>query len=147
MNESFLGSKPTTIQHEKVLADFFETSVGHVDILESNLHLYNVKSLGETIKAIIFSESEINSIKENIQNKLIDRLYSKEIIVDSLGGVKLGFEIVLPMNEIVQKREIKIDKISDVQYFRIISKILESSFDTTNYSNQISFYRIKRQIC
>jgi hypothetical protein len=141
IDESFLQSEPPTIQHEKVLADFFETSVGHVEVLESNLHLYRIKSLGEDLRAIIFSNSELDSMKENVLQKLINKIYSTEISINSLGGIGLNFDMKFPLSELIPKDQIKIKELSDVQFFRIISKILESSFDMTNYSGKVSFYR------
>jgi len=136
LNESFLSSSAPTIEHEKILADFFETSVGHVEILDKTNHLFKVRSFDENINAVIYSEEEIDSMKKSILEKLTDEIYSNEISINSIGNINLNFEMRFPLSEIFTKDQLKIKEISDLVFLRIISKILVSSFDT-----RISFYR------
>jgi hypothetical protein len=66
LNESYISVEPSSIEHEKILADYFNTSVGHVNTLDKKNHLFEVKSFDEYFKVICFSENEISKIKSEV---------------------------------------------------------------------------------
>ena len=49
LNESVLNLKDSTVEHEKVLADYYKTSLSHVDPIDKNLHLYLVSDFGKKV--------------------------------------------------------------------------------------------------
>jgi hypothetical protein len=138
MNESSLPTSSTDIEHEKVLADFFETSVGHVEVLDQMSHLFQIKTFDENLKAIIFSEEEVNSMRKSIIEKLIRQIYSKSVTIPSVDGIRINLDLTFPISEIVSQDEIKIDHMIDEKTsLRLISDFLIGG----TKSGSISFYR------
>jgi len=142
LNESILPISSTTIDHEKALADFFETSVGHVEVLEPNNHLFIIKTFDEKLKAIIFSEEEVESMKKSILEKILGQIYTKTVTLSSIDGVEMNFELKFPISEMLSEGQIKIDNlVEENSLFRIMSRFLTSDFTKNQFSDPISFYR------
>jgi hypothetical protein len=66
MNESLIGINKSNIEHEKVLADYYSLVIGHVELIDSEIHLYKINDFGKKVTSIIFSDSEIEEIKGKI---------------------------------------------------------------------------------
>jgi hypothetical protein len=65
LNESVLSIGNATVEHEKVLADYYNTSIGHIDLVDGDIHLYKINDFGKKVLSIIFSDSELQKVKEN----------------------------------------------------------------------------------
>jgi hypothetical protein len=60
--------KPSNIEHEKVLADYFDRSLGHVEESDVNTHKYIVDNKYE---AYIFLADDVVEIQKNIDDLII----------------------------------------------------------------------------
>ncbi len=68
MNED-LGNikiKVSDMEYEKVLADLYHTSVGHVNKEDESEHKYNVKDFGKEINVIIYSKEDVVDFKKSL---------------------------------------------------------------------------------
>lgn len=87
VNENLFDVGLPTVEHEKVLADIFSTSLGHIDTIDSNLHFFKINDFGKEIYSIIFSSEEITKIKENLKSKLTEDIISKVLTINSIDSV------------------------------------------------------------
>jgi hypothetical protein len=90
LNENILTLSPPTVEHEKVLADYFNTSLGHIDLLDPSVHLYSISDFGDKIFAIIIHESEIDVIRKEMCNNIKSEILSKTISISECKGVSIN---------------------------------------------------------
>jgi len=84
----YKGIDKSTTQMEKVLADHFDTSLSHIDVINSDKHSFKIENWnGENIEVVIYSQEDIDIIIENIISYLYDELCEKEI--DIIPNVKI----------------------------------------------------------
>lgn len=81
LNESidFVGSP--SLEHEKVLSDLFNTSLGHIDLVDSQTHLYRINDFGNYIYVVIFNQFEIEKFKNSLISKLVDGVKNSTVEV------------------------------------------------------------------
>lgn len=84
----------SSISHEKVLADLYHTSVGHVDIIDENDHKYKINDFGKEVDVIIYSEEDVNEFKNSSLPLMVQQLKDKTIDLFKVDlGLKSGKEI------------------------------------------------------
>ena len=73
----------STIEHEKILADHFDTSLSDVNVIDSDKHIFEIETIQQTTKCILFTKEEVSIIKENIiehcQNVMLDKKIPTDI--------------------------------------------------------------------
>lgn len=102
-----------TIDHEKILADYFDTSLGHIEEFNTLKHLYIVDATDGKFYAYVFTNSDmdtiLNNIKEFVYNniplevevKLTDKLSIKIPVADANVESKVeSIDIVSILEEI-----------------------------------------------
>ena len=136
INESIFNIPNGTTDHEKVLADYFETSVGFVIPLQDDLHLYEIKdSVGNFTRAAIYSSQEFEIIKKNIVEKINEQIKNTSITLNSLGQLKLGTEIQFNIGKIYQDSTPSIT-IDDSVLYEITFNTLKFEFGGADGSTQ-----------
>lgn len=85
----YKGISNSDVDHEKILADYFDTSLGHINIIDSKKHAFDVESENE---CIIYNVEEIGIIKENMKEFFFNEVFNKEIKISSF-GIELSFNI------------------------------------------------------
>lgn len=135
INENSLNIGNVTINHEKILADFYNTSLGHVECLDDKIHLYNVNDFGKKINVIIFSEEELNKIYSNIENSILSNFKGKSVSIKEIDNIQINTPIKLKFDNIIDmenfKSELK-NKINKNNLILIIGNILKKSKDNFN---------------
>ena len=141
LNESSINVGNPSVEHEKVLADLFNTSLGHIDLLDAQMHLYKISDFGKEVYSIIFNESEISKIKEDLKTKISSELSSKIVQVVDVDGVsidpiKFWLSDILDDSKVI---EVVNSKISSQMVFNFIkSSLFESpslNFDLGRFDN------------
>ena len=140
LNESVIDFGSSNIDHEKVLADFYNTSVGHVNCIDSKLHLFEIKSFDEIIKCCAFSEIELQNIKNEFMKGVIETLYLTPIFVDSVYGEKLSIPLNIQLSDLVEESEIKTPQLNDKLTLRNIGGYISKKV-TEKYGTVSVFYR------
>lgn len=74
----FKGIQRATIDHEKILADFFDASLSEIDVVNSDQHLF---SFGEE-KVYVFSKDEITILKTNILEHIYQKIKDQKIVIE-----------------------------------------------------------------
>lgn len=141
LNESSINVGSPTVEHEKILADVFNTSLGHIDVLDPQLHLFKISDFGKDVYAIIFNESEINKIKESLKMEIKSEISSKMVQISDVDGVsidpiKFWLSDILDDSKVV---EVINSKISSQMVFNFIkSSLFETpslNFDLGRFDN------------
>lgn len=141
LNESSINVGSPSVEHEKVLADIFNTSLGHIDVLDPQLHLFKISDFGKDVYAIIFNESEISKIKKDLIIKIKDEVTSKVMNISDVDGVSIS-PIKFWLSDILDESkvlEVINSKISSDMVFNFIKSSLFKStsldFDLGRFDN------------
>ena len=71
----YKGIEKSTQKMEKVLADYFDTNLGHIDSVDSDKHIFKISDWEkQDCNVIIYSLEEINVIKYNMFDHLYDEI-------------------------------------------------------------------------
>jgi hypothetical protein len=91
----FLGISEPTIEHEKLLADLFDCSLSHIECVNSQKRIFRIDS-SELESVIVYTDSELYVIYENMLDYLVDKFLKQELSVEgfSLGALS---DIVYPV--------------------------------------------------
>lgn len=101
INESLINLTPGTVHHEKILADYYNTSLGHIKLVDPNVHLYEIKDFDKVIKAVVFSSEEIQLLKTKIQQKISSEIMNMSVELNSLDGQILEQSLDFRLTSIV----------------------------------------------
>ncbi len=74
----FKGIQKATIEHEKILADFFDASLSEIDVVNSDQHLF---SFAEN-NVYVFSKDEITILKANILEHIYQKIKDQKIVIE-----------------------------------------------------------------
>lgn len=113
---AYVDLEPSTIEDQKFLANFYETSLGHIKLLDEVKHIYSVTTEErEDIKVILYSDQNAEKIKENAYNYFMKGLEEpmKEInypVIESVGKVDLYKYLNVEILESNFKMKFKLDE-------------------------------------
>lgn len=142
LNESILPNSLGSVEHEKVLADYYNSSLGHISSIDGEMHLYQIDDFGSSKKVIIFSDEEIQTISENIINKIYLELQKVSIQVDSIDGqtmnLSLNFLLEPLISEIQVKENIK-TKLDKDTLIKLIGNLVPTSLIGQEMLGIVSF--------
>jgi len=72
----YKGIEKADIKIEKIIADYFDTNLGSIDVVDSDKHLFKLEDWeGDDWKVIVYSKEDLKLIKNN----MVDFLYSETI--------------------------------------------------------------------
>lgn len=72
----------STLSQEKILADYFDTNLSSIDIVDSHKHHFKVEDWeGGDKHVIIYSEEEFNIIKDNFVDYFYDEISDRKLEV------------------------------------------------------------------
>lgn len=92
----YKGIEKSTQKMEKILADYFDTNLSDIDIIDSEKHKFKINDWNdEDVSVIIYSEEEFEIIKSNVSEHLYEELQKKE--------VELTKEINLKLSDLIDK--------------------------------------------
>lgn len=120
----YKGVEKSSTNHEKALADYFDTSLGHIDIVDSYKHIFKVNAWGKEIDVIVYNKEEIDLISQNIIEYLFSEIKNKKVELSGNISVNLGNLIT----EESFKREVEDDVFSKNKPTNIISQCLNYEF-------------------
>ena len=93
----YKGIEKSSISHEKIIADHFDTNLGDIDILDSDKHLFKINDWnGEDTKVVIYTKEEIEIIEKNMVDFLYDELSKKSIEI--VNGIKVNLSDMIKSN-------------------------------------------------
>lgn len=120
----YKGIEKSSNVHEKVLADHFDTSLGHIDIIDSDKHVFDVDVWGQKNNVIIYSKQELDLITENMIEYLYSEIKTKKVELSGNISVNLGNLIT----EESFKREVEENVFSINKPVNLVSQCLGYDF-------------------
>ncbi len=123
----YKGIEKADINMEKKLADYFDVSLSAIDVIDSDKHEFKVEDWkNDDWKVVIYSEEELELIKENIIDHLIDELENKEI--ELISGIKIKISSLIEKEKAINNLS---EALNSNKLREIISEVLgdEWSFE------------------
>jgi hypothetical protein len=127
----YKGIEKSTQKMEKVLADYFDTNLGHIDSVDSNKHIFKISDWEkQDCNVIIYSKEEVDVIKYNMFDHLYDEISKSkfEIVTD----------ISIELSRLIDK-DIFESKLSDIfteeKLIKTITDCLGSDYKFEKESN------------
>lgn len=125
------GINKTNIDEEKFLADYFDTNLGHIDVINTERHIYKVNAWEKELEVIIYSKEDFDIIKGNIIEFMMNDFNKKDVLLTT--GLKINLSDIVDTNKLntILYKIFDIEKTSDV----IISYLGKeySKIDLTDY--------------
>jgi hypothetical protein len=127
VNESStIGVAKADIQHEKVLADLYNTSLGHIEPIDLEKHIYEVSDFGDKLKCIIYSDDEVKEIESKLAEDAYNSFCKKSLIVDNnIPYLYLSAESIISEDKF--KKEYK-EKLNDSNLIKMISNMIDAKY-------------------
>lgn len=143
LNEGVIDIEDANIDHEKVLSDFYKTSIGHVELINDKIHLYKINDFGKKVYSVIFSDSELSKIYKNIEDKILEESKNRVLSISEIDGVEVD-TIKLWLSDIISEekfRESFKKKVGKDQILLIIKNIIKSheNIPTNFNSDKLSY--------
>lgn len=120
--------EPSDLKEEKIIADYYRTSLGHVTEVNKDLHEYTVDVLKSDYNIIIFSEEDFGKITDNLVEYIMNYLSKKSVTVAPLN-------INVQLDHLIDREAVKAMVDSKSYIVNIISEIL----NTHEYTYQKKF--------
>jgi len=127
------GIEKANISHEKLLADYFDVSLGQIDIFNSDKHIFNINNFNKKFNCVIFTEKELEIIKENIINYSLSQMLKKKISIDDI-----SIELPLSMSEFIDTEKFEkhlSDNLDPAKVKMIINELLECKLSLNGEDN------------
>jgi hypothetical protein len=97
----------STLEQEKILADYFDTNLSSIDIVDSHKHHFKVQDWeGDKKHVVIYSKEEFDVIRENLLDYFYEELSEKKIEV---GKFELELSNLIDKKTFYEKLETKLN--------------------------------------
>lgn len=98
----------STLSQEKILADYFDTNLSSIDIIDSDKHQFKVEDWdGDKKQVVIYSEEEFEVIKNNFVEFLFEEISKEKVTV---GAFEIELESIINKETFESKLENKLTK-------------------------------------
>ena len=87
MFENTIVLKSPNVEYEKVLADFFNTSLGHIDLVDSQNHIFKINDFGKEVYSVIIDDSEMSDIEKSMIKSISEDIVSKVISISECNTI------------------------------------------------------------
>lgn len=147
LNESIINIGSPKIEHEKVLADFFNTSLGHIDIEDPQNFLFKVNDFGNKILVCILNENDLEKINADLVNKITEKIRDFNCSINSVDNFKLSNNLTFRLSDILDLSELKY-RVESKMSMEIILDIVKQNIEKTmqdknaklNYDTKSEFH-------
>lgn len=131
----YRGIEKSNQKMEKVLADYFDTNLSDIDIVDSEKHKFKINDWeNEEVSIIIYSDEDLDTIKINISNHLLSELEEKEISLT--GKISLQFSDIIDLSKFEEKLQ---DKLTDDYSIEIVSELTGYEYKGRSSNHHIWF--------
>jgi hypothetical protein len=131
----YKGIGKSDINAEKFLADHFDSNLSQIDIVDSDKHMFKIDNWeNDNILVIIYNKDEMDIIKNNIKEYLIEQLSKEEV---DLIGLPIKIEDIVDKSKTENHIESKLD---DKRMEEIIFHILLDMGISTKFEKVDDYY-------
>jgi hypothetical protein len=120
----YKGIEKASKNHEKILADHFDTSLGHIDIVDSDKHIFSVDVWGKVTDVIVYSKEELDMITENMIEYLYNEMKNKK--VELSGNITVSLSNLITEESF--KREVEDNVFSTNKPVNLVTQCLDYEF-------------------
>jgi hypothetical protein len=131
----YKGIGKTDINTEKFLADYFDTNLSHIDIVDSDRHIFKINDWeNKDLIAIVYNNDELDIIKENIKEYLTGLLLNKKV---DLLGLEVKLESIIDKTKAEEYIQ---SELGDKRITDLINNSLEQNYTKFNYKKTDKFH-------
>jgi hypothetical protein len=133
----YKGIDKSNIHHEKILADHFDVSLSHIDIINSDKHIFKIETLNGDLECVIYTQNELEIIKENMEEYCLDQIFNKKIKLEGI-----GVDIQVNIKEFIDKEKFT-NHIAEMLSMEKVFDIIEEIYfcdDVVGDNNFIGLY-------
>jgi hypothetical protein len=115
----YKGVENATQKMEKFLADYFDTNLSQIDIIDAPKHIFKVTDWNnENLNVIVYTDEEIELIRENIKEFMYEELSNQKV---DIIGVELKLENLIDKQTFDKKIE---DELNNELTIELIGRCL-----------------------
>ena len=130
----YKGIEKADIKMEKILADCFDTSLGQIDIVDAGKHIFKLNNWkSDEAFAIIYSQEELDLIKNNMIDHLFLELTKKKVNITNNISVNLSDLIKFNMFE---------EQLNQMFTDKFLIETITDCLDGYEYHNKCSEHQI-----
>jgi len=85
-NKFWVGVGKANLEHEKILADYFDISLSEIDIVDTNTHKFSASGK----EVVVFTKGDLEKISENLKMGKISQINKQEIGIFTDINIKLS---------------------------------------------------------
>mgnify|MGYP006890185254 CR=1 FL=1 len=117
----YKGIDKSNLKMEKVLADYFDTSLGQIDVVDANKHMYRINNWDKDVNnVVIYSNDELEIIKHNMIEYLFSEMTRKK--VEIVNGIEIHLSDMIKYDMFEEQMSNIFEK--DYFLFNTISKCI-----------------------
>jgi hypothetical protein len=114
----YKGIDKSNIEMEKVLADYFDTNLGSIDIIDTDKHIFKVEEWeGDDRKVVVYSGEELTVIRYNMLDFIYEELSAQKVKISDSIEVSLDslidYDVFLKKSEYMFSNDFIINLITD----------------------------------
>jgi hypothetical protein len=148
INEN-IDIKDSGIGHERVLADKYNTSVGHIETVNSKYHIYEVNDFGDKKDVAIYSKEDFESVKKSLTEYVIKSTKDSVIEIEKFHftGYMVDLNISIPtdienlFNEEVLKKEVE-ETLDEKEIIKFLTKYISHGGSDFKYKGEYKSHYI-----
>lgn len=131
------------ISHERILADLYHISIGHILVTNPKKHQYDIDDMGTRRSAIIYSKEDVLSFKELIIPVMAKSLKSKKVEVSDIevDETSMITNLNIQLNNIIDEEKLK-EYLSEILIEEKVLLIIRSFLGNHNYREEYKGYHI-----
>jgi hypothetical protein len=130
----YKGIDKSNIHHEKILADYFDVSLSHVDIIDSDKHVFKIESITGDLECVIYTQNELEIIRENMKEYCFEQVFNKKVKLEGI-----GVELNVNIKDFIDTQKFG-NHISDVLTLDKVKEIVRVLLSCENYSEEKEYF-------
>lgn len=99
------GIEKSSILHEKMIANEFIVSLSNINVINSEKHIFQVEDIQNDFEVIVFTEGEIDIIRENIKEYIFNKVSNKKVEIEEITHLDINFLL----NKFIDKDKLESD--------------------------------------
>lgn len=131
----YRGINRADITMEKSLADYFDTNLGDIDIVDAEKHIFSINDWqGDNLQVVVYSSDEVETILDNLVDFIFEELMQKKIEI--ISNISLNVSSLISDDSAKEEIRGKIDKMK----IDLITEIIGSGFNYETKSGKFHLW-------
>lgn len=131
----YRGINRADITMEKSLADYFDTNLGDIDIVDAEKHIFSINDWqGDNLQVVVYSSDEVETILDNLVDFIFEELMQKKIEI--ISNISLNVSSLISDDSAKEEIRGKIDKMK----IDLITDIIGSGFNYETKSGKFHLW-------